>query len=75
MELKLILQIVGICLGLLYLWLEFKANIWLWVVGMAFKKYDEEDVCNIISSCNDFVTQISNEFIEIFQKENKQNNE
>ncbi|MBR4969914.1 MAG: nicotinamide mononucleotide transporter [Alistipes sp.] len=34
MELKLILQIVGIALGLLYLWLEYKANIWLWVVGM-----------------------------------------
>ena len=34
MELKLILQIVGITLGLLYLWLEYKANIWLWVVGM-----------------------------------------
>lgn len=34
MELKLILQIVGVALGLLYLWLEYKANIWLWVVGM-----------------------------------------
>ena len=34
MELKLILQIVGIALGLLYLWLEYKANIWLWIVGM-----------------------------------------
>ena len=34
MELKLILQIVGVTLGLLYLWLEYKANIWLWVVGM-----------------------------------------
>ena len=34
MELKLILQIVGITLGLLYLWLEYKANIWLWIVGM-----------------------------------------
>lgn len=34
MELKLILQIVGIVLGLLYLYLEYKANIWLWVVGI-----------------------------------------
>lgn len=34
MELKLILQIVGVILGLLYLWLEYKANIWLWIVGM-----------------------------------------
>ncbi len=33
MELKLILQIVGTLLGLLYLWLEYRANIWLWVVG------------------------------------------
>lgn len=33
MELKLILQIVGVALGLLYLWLEYRANIWLWVVG------------------------------------------
>ena len=34
MDIKLILQIVGIALGLLYLWLEYKANICLWVVGM-----------------------------------------
>jgi nicotinamide mononucleotide transporter len=34
MELKLILQIVGVILGLLYLWLEYKANIWLWIVGI-----------------------------------------
>lgn len=33
MELKLLLQIVGTVLGLLYLWLEYRANIWLWVVG------------------------------------------
>lgn len=30
---SLILQCVGTALGLLYLWLEYKANIWLWVVG------------------------------------------
>ena len=34
MDFKLILQIVGVALGLLYLWLEYKANIWLWVVGL-----------------------------------------
>lgn len=33
MELKIILQIVGTLLGLLYLWLEYRVNIWLWVVG------------------------------------------
>lgn len=33
MELKDIMQIVGAALGLLYLWLEYRANIWLWVVG------------------------------------------
>ena len=33
MELKLILQIVGTLLGLVYLWLEYKANIWVWIVG------------------------------------------
>lgn len=34
MDWKLALQIVGVVLGLLYLWLEYKANIWLWVVGL-----------------------------------------
>lgn len=34
MDAKLILQIVGVALGLLYLWLEYRANIWLWVVGV-----------------------------------------
>ena len=34
MDIKLILQIVGVALGLLYLWLEYRANIWLWIVGM-----------------------------------------
>ena len=33
MDWSLILQIAGTTLGLLYLWLEYKANIWLWVVG------------------------------------------
>ena len=34
MDWKLILQIIGVALGLLYLYLEYKANIWLWVVGL-----------------------------------------
>lgn len=34
MELKLVLQIVGVALGLLYLWLEYRADIRLWVVGL-----------------------------------------
>jgi nicotinamide mononucleotide transporter len=33
MDIKLLLQIAGATLGLLYLWLEYRANIWLWVVG------------------------------------------
>lgn len=34
MDWKLTLQIIGIILGLLYLWLEYRANIYLWVVGL-----------------------------------------
>lgn len=34
MDWKLVLQIIGVVLGLLYLYLEYKANIWLWVVGL-----------------------------------------
>ncbi|MDR1346997.1 MAG: nicotinamide riboside transporter PnuC [Prevotellaceae bacterium] len=34
MELKTILQITGAALGLLYLYFEYKANIYLWIVGM-----------------------------------------
>ena len=35
MDLKLILQIAGVTLGLLYLWLEYRADIRLWIVGLA----------------------------------------
>ena len=35
MDLKLILQLVGVALGLLYLWLEYRADIRLWIVGLA----------------------------------------
>lgn len=35
MDFALILQIVGTVLGLIYLWLEYKANIWVWVVSGA----------------------------------------
>lgn len=34
MDWKLTLQIIGIVLGLIYLWLEYRANIWLWVVSL-----------------------------------------
>ncbi len=34
MEWKVILQIIGVALGLLYLWLEYKADIRLWIVGL-----------------------------------------
>lgn len=34
MDYKLLLQIVGVVLGLLYLWLEYKADIRLWLVGI-----------------------------------------
>ena len=34
MELKLILQVAGVLLGLLYLWLEYRADIRLWIVGL-----------------------------------------
>ena len=32
---KLVLQLTGIVLGLLYLWLEYRADIRLWIVGLA----------------------------------------
>ena len=34
MDPKLVLQIAGIALGLLYLWLEYRADIRLWIVGL-----------------------------------------
>ncbi len=34
MDLKLTLQIIGVVLGLLYLFLEYRADIRLWVVGL-----------------------------------------
>lgn len=34
MDWKLALQIIGVVLGLLYLWLEYKADIRLWIVGL-----------------------------------------
>lgn len=34
MDWKLILQIAGVALGLLYLWLEYRADIRLWAVGL-----------------------------------------
>ena len=35
MEWKLALQLAGVALGLLYLWLEYRADIRLWIVGLA----------------------------------------
>jgi nicotinamide mononucleotide transporter len=29
-----LIDIIGLVLGLLYLWLEYRANIWLWAVGI-----------------------------------------
>ncbi len=34
MDWKLILQIAGVLLGLTYLWLEYRADIRLWIVGL-----------------------------------------
>lgn len=34
MDYKLLLQVIGVALGLLYLWLEYRANIYLWIVGL-----------------------------------------
>jgi nicotinamide mononucleotide transporter pnuC len=34
LDAKLILQLTGIALGLLYLWLEYRAHIGLWLVGL-----------------------------------------
>lgn len=34
MDLKQALQIAGVILGLLYLWLEYRADIRLWIVGL-----------------------------------------
>ncbi|MCQ2336599.1 MAG: nicotinamide riboside transporter PnuC [Paludibacteraceae bacterium] len=30
----MILQIAGVILGLLYIWLEYKVNVWMWIVGI-----------------------------------------
>lgn len=34
MDTKLLLQAIGVALGLLYLWLEYRASIYLWIVGL-----------------------------------------
>lgn len=34
MDWKVVLQLVGVALGLLYLWLEYRADIRLWIVGL-----------------------------------------
>ena len=35
-----LLDAVGTALGLVYLWLEYKANIWMWVVGIVMPVID-----------------------------------
>ncbi len=35
-----LLDAVGTTLGLVYLWLEYKANIWMWVVGIVMPVID-----------------------------------
>ena len=35
-----LLDAVGTTLGLIYLWLEYKANIWMWVVGIVMPIID-----------------------------------
>ena len=35
-----LLDAVGTTLGLIYLWLEYKANIWMWVVGIVMPVID-----------------------------------
>ena len=34
------LDAVGTTLGLIYLWLEYKANIWMWIVGIVMPVID-----------------------------------
>lgn len=34
MDWRLILQVAGVVLGLMYLYLEYRASVWLWVVGV-----------------------------------------
>lgn len=34
MDWRLILQVTGVVLGLTYLYLEYRASVWLWVVGV-----------------------------------------
>lgn len=34
MDWRLALQVVGVLLGLLYLYLEYRASVWLWIVGV-----------------------------------------
>lgn len=40
MDLLLLFDFLGTALGLLYLWLEYKANIWLWLVSLSMYAID-----------------------------------
>ena len=51
MDIKLLLQIAGVLLGLLYLWLEYRADIRLWIVGLVMLRgYQHEDFGRITQS-------------------------
>ena len=55
MDIKLLLQIAGVLLGLLYLWLEYRADIRLWIVGLVmplihgelYNKSEHYDDCSL----------------------------
>ena len=34
-----VIEIIGACIGLLYLILEYKANVWLWPVGIVMSLF------------------------------------
>lgn len=39
-------------------------HCYLWSVGMQFDKFEEEDICNIVSSSNSFINEIVNEYFK-----------
>ena len=39
MELMQIIELVAATIGILYVWLEMKASVWLWPVGIVLHLY------------------------------------
>lgn len=39
MELALVIEIIGVVIGLIYLYLEYKASFWLWTVGIVMSLF------------------------------------